>query len=98
MGLQMREHAMLRIHRIAIVWIIVAFNWTAPARADAPKFRALAFYSTTVEKAHVQFAWDILSFYTRLARTENFVLDATTDWSKANAANLAKYQMILWIN
>jgi type 1 glutamine amidotransferase len=68
------------------------------SHAEAPKFRALAFYSTTVEKAHVQFAWDILSFYTRLSRTHNFVLDGTTDWTKLNADELAKYQMILWIN
>jgi type 1 glutamine amidotransferase len=87
------------LKRFAAAFLLILSVFSLPLRADdKPKFRALAFYSTTVEKAHVQFAWDILSFYTRLSRTENFSLDATTDWSKMNAANLAKYQMILWIN
>src|SRR3954468_20354066 len=80
-------------------FVLIAACGATFARAQAPqKFRAIAFYSTTVEKAHVQFAWDILSFYTRLSRTRHFTLDATTDWSKLNAGNLAKYRMILWIN
>jgi uncharacterized protein len=68
------------------------------ASAEEPKFRAVAFYNTKVEKAHVKFATDALAFYGKLAADKNFVLDSTTDWNNLNADYLAKYQVVLWLN
>jgi type 1 glutamine amidotransferase len=66
--------------------------------AQPNNFRVLAFYTTTVEKDHVQFAQDALRFYARLASQKHFSFDSTTDWSKLNDDTLKKYQVIMWLN
>lgn len=58
----------------------------------------LAFYTTTVERDHVDFANDILPFYQKLAARENFIFDTTTNWSNLNDEVLKKYQVIVWVN
>lgn len=72
--------------------------WPGAARAQAPTFRALAFYSTNVEPDHVRTGNDGLAFFRQLAAKENFVFDTTTDWDKLNERDLQPYQVILWIN
>ena len=63
-----------------------------------PVFKALAFYSTNVEKDHVQFANDIIPFYQKLAKEKNFIFDTTTQWSKLNDDTLKNYQVVVWVN
>ena len=60
--------------------------------------RVLAFYTTTVERDHVQFARDALQFYARLAGQKHFQFDSTTDWSRLNDETLKNYQVVMWIN
>ena len=74
--------------------IIVSFNTSA----QKPIFKALAFYSTNVERDHVQFANDIVPFYQQLAKEKNFVFDTTTKWSKLNDDTLKNYQLVVWVN
>jgi type 1 glutamine amidotransferase len=66
--------------------------------AQAPKFKVLALYSTTVESDHVDFALDAIRFYTKMASDKDFVFDVTTDWEKLNDENLKNYQVVVWIN
>lgn len=68
------------------------------AATKDPAFKALAFYSTDVEPDHVHTANDALAFYRDLAAKNNFVFDATTDWTKLNEKDLKPYQLILWLN
>ncbi len=73
---------------------------SSPAgRKSAPKptFRALAFFSTTVEPDHVDFAFDAIEFYTRLAAERGFVFDTTTNWANCDE-HLKDYQLVLWLN
>lgn len=84
-----------QIVRNAIFW---ASATSAPA-TSAPRFKALAFYTTTVEPDHVDFAYDAIRFYSRLAAGKgNFILDTTSDWSNMNPAKLKQYQVVLWLN
>lgn len=46
----------------------------------------------------MQFANDALDFYKKLADEKNFSFDSTTDWSNLNSENLAKYQLVLWLD
>jgi uncharacterized protein len=72
--------------------------FAAGATAQKPQFRALAFYSTNVELAHVRTGNEGLAFFRDLAAKDNFVFDTTTDWDKLNDDDLKSYQLILWIN
>lgn len=75
-----------------------AIFWAAKADVDKPAFKAIAFYNTKVEKAHVQFAQDAVAFFERLAAERHFAFEATTDWTKLNADALKDCQLVIWLN
>jgi len=68
------------------------------AFAQTLKFRVLAFYSTTVESDHVDFAKDAIKFYTKMAVEKGFAFDTTQNWDKLNTENLKNYKIIVWLN
>ena len=65
--------------------------------APHPRYRALAFYSTTVEPDHVDFSRDAIRFYASLAAKENFALDTTSNWDNCDSA-LKNYKVVIWLN
>ncbi len=68
------------------------------ARAQAPAFRVLAFYSTDVETDHVDFAMQAMKFYSKLAAEKHFVFDTTSNWGDLNDGKLKNYQVVVWLN
>ncbi len=60
--------------------------------------RVLAFYSETVEHDHVDFAHRALHFFSDAAQRDHFEFTSTTNWDDLNPANLAHYQLILWLD
>jgi uncharacterized protein len=65
---------------------------------QGPSFHVLAFYTSTVENDHVDFANNIIPFYRQLALRDNFSFDTTTNWSNLNDEVLKKYEVVVWIN
>jgi len=89
---------MKKILRKAAVTTLVLLTLNLLGFSQAPKFKVLALYTTTVESDHVDFSKDAIQFYTKLAAEKNFVFDTTTDWEKLNDDNLKNYQVVMWIN
>ena len=85
---------LLPLAALALAFVLAA----RPSTGRPPRFRALVFYSTTVEGDHVQFANDALAFFARIASKDQFDFDRTTDWDDLNESNLAKYQLVVWLN
>ena len=82
-------------------WSVVlaaCLSITVLARSQSKDFRALAFYSKEVERDHVEFAEQAITFYQELARREHFSFETTTNWNDLNPAVLKKYQVILWLD
>jgi YVTN family beta-propeller protein len=77
--------------------LIVLFSSNA-ALAQQPRFKILAFYSTSVEPDHVLFAGSALKFFSEAASKNNFAFDSTTHWDEMNDSNLGKYQLVVWLN
>jgi len=70
-----------------------------PARyAKEPRFKALIYYSTQVEKAHVEFAEDAVKFFKRLNYGKGFFLDITTDMSGYTYESLKEYNIVVMLN
>src|SRR4029079_19559962 len=63
-----------------------------------PRFKVLAFYSTTVEKAHVDFANDAIQFFKELTVGNCFVFDTTSNMSDLNDDKIKEYQLLMMIN
>ncbi len=80
----------------ACAFLLIWLN--SRAAAQAPAFRALAFYSTNVEPDHVRTGNEGLAFFREMAAKNNFVFDTTTNWDKLNDNDLKPYQVILWVN
>jgi hypothetical protein len=78
--------------------LALAFLLASVAHAQQPAFHVLAFYSETVEHDHVDFAHQAIKFYTAAAQRDHFDFTSTTNWDDLNAANLAHYQLILWLD
>ncbi|HET7893624.1 MAG TPA: ThuA domain-containing protein [Candidatus Sulfotelmatobacter sp.] len=66
--------------------------------AQQAKFRVLAFYSSTAETDHVQFAQDALTFLNERAASEHFRFESTTKWEDLNDENLKTVQLVVWLN
>jgi uncharacterized protein len=86
------------LFRMLFVAFLLLFFWNCSIVAQTPTFRALAFYSTNVERDHVVTGNEGLAFFRELAAKDNFVFDTTTDWNKLNDKDLKPYQVILWVN
>lgn len=79
--------------------LLLSFFLTAAAvSAQPPAFRAVAFFSTNVERDHVDFAKDAIAFYKQLAVERNFVFDTTSNWENTKEAFLKNYQVVVWLN
>ena len=88
---------MKRYFPILLVTLVLLFSLSA-ALAQQPRFKMLAFYSTSVEPDHVLFAEGALKFFSETAQKNNFTFDSTTHWDEMNDSNLGKYQVVVWLN
>jgi len=66
--------------------------------AQSPPLRVLAFYSTNVERDHVDFALQALKFFADAASRDNFQFESTTNWDDLNADRLKQFRLVLWLN
>ena len=78
-----------------LVFLLTIFSTT---QAQFPRFKVLAFYSKTVESAHVQFAEDAIQFFQDLTIGEGFVFDTTSTMTDLNDAKLKDYQLVMMLN
>jgi YVTN family beta-propeller protein len=83
---------------VLLLSLLVVLCSAIPNGAQQPRFKVLAFYSTSVEPDHVQFAEAALKFFAARAANDNFTFDSTTDWEHLNDAYLKAYQLVIWLN
>lgn len=79
------------------VAIFLAFI-SRTTHAQQSRFHVLAFYSETVEHDHVDFAHQAIRFFSEAANRDHFEFTSTTNWDDLNTPNLAKYQLVLWLD
>jgi type 1 glutamine amidotransferase len=85
--------------RIYLVFAVFALM-AAPAMvlAEPPTLHVLAFYSTNVERDHVDFAQQALAFFADAAKRDNFQFELTTNWDDLNPQRLQGVQVVVWLN
>lgn len=69
-----------------------------PAIARHAPLHVLAFYSTDVERDHVDFAEQAVKFFAAAARKDHFQFQSTTHWEDLNSQRLKDVQIVLWFN
>ena len=68
------------------------------AQSKKPKFKVLAFFTAKADQAHIDYVHEANKWFAATAVQYNFSYDSTTNWSSLNAAVLAKYQVVLFLD
>ncbi|MFC6020398.1 RICIN domain-containing protein [Plantactinospora solaniradicis] len=91
-----------RLAQFFALFLALATVFAQPAygnlRAAAPAFNVIAFYNGTWDAAHISFVREANQRFPQLAAEYNFSYTATTDWSRLNTANLAQYQVVMFLD
>ncbi|WP_200976451.1 ThuA domain-containing protein [Echinicola sp. 20G] len=66
--------------------------------AQFPRFKVIAFYSKTVEKAHVDFADDAIKFFKDLTIGNGFVFDTTSNMADLKLDKINQYDLVMMLN
>jgi hypothetical protein len=90
--------------RLPGVWRLLAAGWAAAGARAAdgapagPDFRVLAFYTGKNDPAHMSFVREANRWFPAVARANHFRYESTADWSNLNAAVLARYQVVVFLD
>jgi uncharacterized protein len=85
-------------HLCFVLTLLLLSAVAASAVAQQPPIRVLAFYSTDVERDHVDFALQAVKFFTDASARHNFQFESTTNWDDLNPERLMNVRIILWFN
>src|SRR5262245_10887577 len=72
----------------------------ATARADTakPDFRVIAFFTGKEDQAHISFLQEAVRWFPEMASKNGFEFDTTSNWANLNAAFLARYQVVVFLD
>jgi uncharacterized protein len=87
--------AMLRMLALGAVWLCA---WSLGAQTPAPQFKVIAFYTGKQDQAHISFVHEANKWFPEMAAQYHFAYEATTNWNNLNAAFLAQYQVVLFLD
>lgn len=83
---------------LIVLLLILSLGSLKAQKPRFPRFKVLAFYSKTVESAHVDFANDAIKFFKDLTVGRGFVFDTTSNMSDLNTAKIKDYQLVMMLN
>lgn len=82
----------------ALIFTAAADNPYPGNYARAPRFKALLYYSTEAEPAHVQFGEQAIAFFKDLTVGDGFILDTTNSLAEYPYERLKGYDVMIVIN
>jgi hypothetical protein len=68
------------------------------AQSKHQQFNVLGFYTAKQDAAHISFVHEANQWFSSIAAKYDFKYDSTSDWSKLNAATLAQYQLVIFLD
>jgi hypothetical protein len=83
---------------IGLLLVFIAVVPGVRAEAAAPRFKVIAFYTAKQDLAHISFVNEANRWFPKAALEHGFAYDSTNDWSKLNAAFLAQYHVVLFLD
>ncbi|MGW0995638.1 ThuA domain-containing protein [Streptomyces sp. NPDC002520] len=92
-----RLHPLLRL--LALFAVVLGFQ-AGPAHSAqaATPFKVLAFYDGTYDAAHISFDHEANAWFPQAGSQNGFTYTSTTDWNQLNSANLANYQVVMFLD
>ena len=90
----------LVLRLLALCAVLLGFTavpGSGSAHADSA-FKVIAFYDGTYDAAHISFVHEANQWLPQAAAQNGFTYTATNDWNQLNTANLANYQVVLFLD
>lgn len=88
---------MFTLSKRLIFILLVAIAHSSMAQKK-PKFKVIAFYTGKNDQAHVSYVHEANQWFPKMGADYGFSYDSTANWSNLNAAYLAKYQVVLFLD
>jgi hypothetical protein len=63
-----------------------------------PAFRVIAFFTAKNDQAHISYVREANTWFPTVAKQHHFTYDTTSNWNNLNAAFLANYQVVLFLD
>ncbi|HEY9197231.1 MAG TPA: hypothetical protein VIM77_13235, partial [Mucilaginibacter sp.] len=90
---------MIRILKIVAFAVMLCAGAGVSLHAQQKKpFRVVAFYTGKNDKAHISFMHEAHKWFTNMGHKYSFTYDSTKNWNDMNAAFLARYQMVVFLD
>jgi uncharacterized protein len=86
------------VRTLLFAFIIPHVHGADAAVEPPPRFRVVAFYTGKNDLAHLSFVREANPWFSEIARKNHFTYEATTDWTNLNAAFLARYDVVLFLD
>jgi hypothetical protein len=86
--------------RLFALFAVLLGVQSAPAHSAhaATPFKVLAFYDGTYDAAHISFVHEANAWFPQQAAANGFTYTSTNDWNQLNTANLANYQVVMFLD
>jgi uncharacterized protein len=68
------------------------------SRPGEPSFRVLALFTGKQDQAHISFLGEAVRWFPEQAARHGFSFDTTSDWRRLNDADLARYQVVVFLD
>ncbi|TPG63640.1 ThuA domain-containing protein [Hymenobacter nivis] len=88
----------MKLLRLLLLVGLGAWAGPAGARGPGPAFRVIAFFTGRHDLAHVDFVREANQWFPQQAAQHGFAYDTTSNWQNLNAAFLARYQVVLFLD
>lgn len=86
------------IRLLPVAYLLFTAPDAALTQTAEPAFRVVAFYTAQNDAAHVSFAHEANRWFSNIASIYGFTYDTTRNWNNLNAAFLAGYQVVLFLD
>ncbi|HKP16483.1 MAG TPA: ThuA domain-containing protein [Gemmatimonadaceae bacterium] len=83
---------------LSLVVLLASACAHAPPPSAEPSFRVLAFFTGKQDQAHISFLGEAVRWFPVQAARNGFSFDTTSDWRRLNDAELARYQVVVFLD
>ncbi len=92
----------MKRRKIFTIVVGIFVNFFLPANGICQKndqsFKVIAFYTAREDQAHISFVHEANTWFPKVAAENHFTYDSTNNWKNLNAAFLAGYQVIIFLD
>jgi hypothetical protein len=89
----------INLLRPVIAFCIVCFCISGiKAQKHSSKFKAIAFFTSRNDKAHISFVHEANKWFSKMAAINNFTYDSTNNWNNLNSEFLSHYQVVIFLD